>query len=146
MSEGESLSVKRSGSGGGNDVVVEKFGDGFDDRDNGYFKRHQHQQHQQHQQQQQQQSPRTKKKSDYSGSGLLSENRREVLDFTSTRKQSEQEKEQELERALAKLVATKEPLLLPESLPGKPPDAAALPAPKQPSSTQEPVEAEGEVP
>ncbi len=48
----------------------------------------------------QQQSPRSNQKSEYSG--LLSESRREVLDFTSTRKRPEQEKEQELERAKAK--------------------------------------------
>jgi len=58
--------------------------------------------------QQQQQSPRSSKKSDYSGSSLLSENRREVLDFTSSRKRSEQEKELELERAKAKAGAGKD--------------------------------------
>ena len=46
------------------------------------------------------QSPRTGKKLEYSG--LLNESRREVLDFTSSRKRSEQEKEQELERTKAK--------------------------------------------
>jgi len=54
------------------------------------------------------QSPRSSKKSDYSGSSLLSENRREVLDFTSSRKRSEQEKELELERAKAKAGAGKD--------------------------------------
>jgi hypothetical protein len=60
---------------------------------------------------------------------LLADNRREVLDFTSTRKKSEQEKEQELERAKAK---AKEPVSLPAEL-----TFPELPPPK-PTASLEP--------
>ena len=80
-----------------------------------------------------------------SSAGLLSENRREILDFTSTRKQSEQEKEQELERAKAKLASSKEASMseaMAAQIPGIQLESVIIPPPKHPSA-QEALETEG---